>query len=96
VTVPHRGVRRGHLGKSRCAAPVLTDRASEVVGRVADDRARPVSNAGVIVFSADRSRWYPASRFMRDTTTTPDGSFRISGLPGGNYFVAAPMTTPPW
>jgi hypothetical protein len=74
---------------------VLTDRASEVVGRVGDDRARPVSNASVIVFSADRSRWYPASRFMRHTTTTPGGSFRISGLPAGSYFVAAATTTPP-
>jgi protocatechuate 3,4-dioxygenase beta subunit len=73
---------------------ILTDRVSEVVGRVADERGRAVSTAAVIVFSTDRNRWYPASRFMRTTTTTVDGAFRISGLPAGSYFVAAVLTTP--
>ena len=73
---------------------VLTDRVSNVVGRVTDDRARNVGNASVIVFSADRARWYPASRFMRSTRSAADGSFKVTGLPAGTYFVAAVMTTP--
>jgi hypothetical protein len=73
---------------------ILTDRVSEVVGRVTDDRARAVAAASVIVFSADRTRWYPASRFMRSATTDDGGSFRISGLPAGSYFIAPAVTIP--
>ena len=68
---------------------VLTDRVSELRGAIADDRARPAPDANVIVFSTDRDRWYPASRFLRTAVAGADGAFTIAGLPFGSYYAAA-------
>ncbi len=59
-----------------------------------DDRARSVPNASVIVFPADRSFWYPRSRFLHRAFTDPVGSFIVSGLPAGSYYVAAASDAP--
>jgi hypothetical protein len=68
---------------------VLTDRVSEIAGTVADDRARPVPAAPVVVFSTDRSRWYDLSRFLRRTQSDDNGTFSVAGLPYGSYFAVA-------
>jgi hypothetical protein len=49
---------------------------------------RAVSDTAVIVFSVDRERWYPASRFV-GYARAKDGTFMFRGLPSGDYFVAA-------
>jgi hypothetical protein len=67
---------------------VLTHRTTEVSGAVLDARGRAVSDTAVIVFSVDRERWYPASRFI-GYARAKDGTFTFSGLPSGDYFVAA-------
>ena len=57
---------------------VLTDRVSELAGTIADDRGSAISGARLMVFATDRQHWYPASRFMRVTTTKrPTVSFRL-------------------
>ena len=43
----------------------------------------------MIVFAADRDRWFPRSRFLRETTTNDQGSYPIAGLPFGAYYVTA-------
>jgi hypothetical protein len=68
---------------------VLTDRVTEVNGTIADDRARPAPGSSVIVFSMDRDRWYPTSRFLRTTVAGSDGAFALTGLPFGSYYAAA-------
>ena len=68
---------------------VLTDRISELTGRVVDDQERPVSRAEVLVVSTDRTSWYAASRFMRRVVTEIDGTFSAAGLPFGSYQAAA-------
>jgi protocatechuate 3,4-dioxygenase beta subunit len=73
---------------------VLTDRINQVTGMVSDGQARPVSGARVVLFSADRERWYPSSRFIRSAVTAADGSFAIAGPPTGSYFVAPALRTP--
>jgi len=73
---------------------VLSDRTNTVSGTITDDRARRVPGARVVVFSPDRDRWYPASRFVRSVESGLDGSFSISGLPIGSYFVALAPRTP--
>jgi Carboxypeptidase regulatory-like domain len=73
---------------------VLTDRVSELIGSIRDDRARPMAAATIIVFSTDRSHWYPRSRYVQRTPSEADGSFSISGLPAGQYY-AAPVRNVP-
>lgn len=68
---------------------VLTERASEVSGRVNDARGRGVPAATVVVFSGDRQSWGPASRFVATAKTGRDGTFSIRGLPPADYFAAA-------
>ena len=72
---------------------VLTDRVSELTGSVRDDRARPMA-ATLIVFSTDRSQWYPRSRHVQRSRTETDGSFSVSGLPAGQYY-AVPLREVP-
>jgi hypothetical protein len=48
----------------------------------------------VVIFSSDRNRWYPASRFVRSAESGQDGAFSIAGLPIGSYFVALAPRTP--
>jgi hypothetical protein len=67
---------------------VLTDRLTELSGTLLDDHQRPATDAHLIVFPTDRDKWYPSSRFLRTTTPTSDGSFRIIGLPSGTFYTA--------
>jgi hypothetical protein len=73
---------------------VLTDRVTELSGTVVDDRARPVGDARVIVFSTDRQQWYPASRYLRHSSASQDGAFTVTGLPSGSYFASAVTAIP--
>ena len=58
---------------------MLTDRINELSGTIVDDRARPVPGSRLIVFSADRDRWYPSSRFLRQTVARCDGTIALAG-----------------
>jgi protocatechuate 3,4-dioxygenase beta subunit len=68
-------------------AIVLTSRLAELSGRVLDDRGNPVAGARVIGFPADRSRWTIMPGLSNVSGKT--GSFRLTGLVAGEYFVAA-------
>jgi hypothetical protein len=73
---------------------VLTDRVNEIAASVADDKARPVSGASLIVFSLDRDKWYSHSRFMGRAVAGTDGAASIRGLPDGAYYAAAVRRAP--
>jgi hypothetical protein len=73
---------------------IFTDRVTELIGSVRDDRARPMTAATVVVFSTDRARWYPRSRYVQRDRTEADGTFSIAGLPTGNYY-AVPVRDVP-
>ena len=69
-----------------------TDRPSELSGTVRDDRARNDSPAVVLVFPADPRAWTgygSTSRRFQTSRVTDTGSFRVLGLPDGDYLVAA-------
>jgi hypothetical protein len=73
---------------------VVTNRVTELSGAIVDGRERPVAGATVIVFSMDRQQWYPASRYLRRTSSSQDGAFTMTGVPAGSYFVAAAAAIP--
>jgi protocatechuate 3,4-dioxygenase beta subunit len=68
---------------------VLTHRITDLGGRIVDESGRAAGGAHVIVFSTDRARWYPASRFLREVTVGQDGLYRLVGLPSGSYYAAS-------
>lgn len=72
---------------------VLTDRINTLSGTIANGE-RPAPDANVIVFSTDRDRWYPSSRFLRTAVSGADGTFSIAGLPFGSYHAAAVAQLP--
>ena len=72
-------------------APIGT---AVIVGTVLDERHMPVTRAQVQAFSAEDVRkasngWQQMFRSSGSATTDETGTFRISGLPAGNYVVAA-------
>jgi hypothetical protein len=68
----------------------LTDRVAEISGTVTDPAGHPVSAYRLVAFSADKALWGTAGRRLKaPVSTDPDGTFRISDLPPGEYFLAA-------
>jgi hypothetical protein len=68
---------------------VLTDSITELTGVVTDNKGQTVAGAHVLVFSADRARWYPLSRFMKMAVSDQDGRFELEALPFGAYHAIA-------
>jgi hypothetical protein len=70
----------------------LTDRPSELSGRVLDAASEPFSAFPLVVFSADRAHWVSGSRRIHTVQPATDGSYVIAGLPAGQYYLAAVTT----
>jgi hypothetical protein len=64
---------------------VLTNRIGTITGGVTTADGKPTRDATVVIFAEDSALWGPASRFVRSTRPTADGTFSITGLPGGTY-----------
>jgi protocatechuate 3,4-dioxygenase beta subunit len=68
----------------------FTDQSTELSGKVTDPAGEPVSDLTILVFPTDRSMWTPTSRRMRPPSQPgSDGMFKVTGLPPGEYFLAA-------
>ena len=65
------------------------DRATDLSGTVRDGVGNPIGNATVIVFSTDPQFWRSQSRRIQAVRTSASGSYRMHGLPPGNYQVIA-------
>ena len=70
----------------------LTDRPTVVTGKVIDGAGRPFSAFPIVVFSTDPAHWVAGSRRIQQARPASDGSYRISGLPAGGYYVGAVTT----
>jgi hypothetical protein len=71
---------------------VLTMHASGVAGTTLDPGGRPSANAMVALFPTDRRFWIDfgaAPRRLKMTRTSAQGAFNISGIPAGQYIIAA-------
>ena len=67
----------------------LTNRVTEVMGLVTDQRGEPVKDYAVVMFARDRQKWESHSRSVRTARSDQDGRFKIAGLPSGEYFAYA-------
>ena len=70
----------------------VTNAVPALSGAVRDSGDLKRSDATVVVFPTEREQWrnaglYPAR--MRTTTVASDGTYTVSTLPAGSYFVAA-------
>ena len=58
--------------------------ATEVSGTVTDSAGRPVTDAGVIIFSTDNRYWRNTTRHIRAALPDAKGHFTLAGLPPGD------------
>lgn len=68
---------------------VISSAGAAIEGRITDGRT-PVERAHpVLVFPVQPDLWYWSSRHVKVARSAPGGSFRVTGLPPGDYFVTA-------
>jgi len=72
-------------------APVvvtLSDRKTGLTGVLTNDSGQPVP-LFVLMFPVDRNNWFFGSRWIRFARAGVDGSFELSALPPGEYYLCA-------
>ena len=67
----------------------LTDQVTTVTGTVVDSQSEPVSDCFVVAFSTNPAAWRPRSRMIQGVRPDDAGVYKMSGLPPGDYYVAA-------
>jgi len=67
----------------------ITQKIGAVTGTVVDARKQPVLDATVVLFPADERLRTVQSRFTRTARPDQQGTFRITGLPPGDYRAVA-------
>ena len=67
----------------------MTSTVGTIEGNVTETRDVQLAEAGVILFSEDKSSWRINSIWTKRTGFDPKGHFRITGLMPGRYYVAA-------
>jgi hypothetical protein len=67
----------------------FTDKLAELSGTVYDQAGRVTPNFPIIVFSTNEAHWRQGSRRTRQVRPATDGSFKVHGLPAGEYYVSA-------
>ena len=74
---------------------VLSSAGASIGDSIADGPGRRDSAFTVVAFSVDRTDWFAESRHLKRASSSSNGSFDVSGLPSGEYFVAAVEAFPP-
>ncbi len=67
----------------------FTDQVTEISGTVTDTAGKPVPLEAVVVFPADSTHWRQPSLLTFVGSTDTSGRYRITGVPPGDYRVAA-------
>ena len=69
---------------------VFTQKVTDLSGLVTDERGKPVLDASVVIFPANRDKWRPQSRYVRTLRPDTQGRYNIKSLPPGeDYLVIA-------
>jgi hypothetical protein len=71
------------------AVLTMSDRHTELSGRLQTPTGQPASDVFVIAFAADRRMWGPGARRVRAVRPAVDGVFSIADLPPGDYLLGA-------
>ena len=82
-------------GELAGAVITLSDRRSELSGRLISSAGQPVTEYAVVVFAVDQSLWRVGARRAKSARPGTDGAFSISELPAGEYYLAAMPDTDP-
>lgn len=70
----------------------LTDHPSELTGTVRTAQGASDPTADVVIFPADTKTWLETgtgTRILRQARVSRDGTYRVIGLPPGDYYLAA-------
>jgi hypothetical protein len=76
-------------GQSFDRATLVLSAGGVIEGRVTPPRQGPVREPIVFAFSTDRTWWGEPSQYVKVARAGQDGQFHLSGLPPGEYLVAA-------
>jgi uncharacterized protein (DUF2141 family) len=67
----------------------FTDKFTDLKGTLQSPTGQPTSEFTVIIFASDQRYWVPLGRRIRSARPSTDGKFSFSGLPAGEYRIAA-------
>jgi protocatechuate 3,4-dioxygenase beta subunit len=67
---------------------LVTDRVSEVNGKVITDRGEPTRDYTVVIFPENSDKWGYPSRYIRSGRADQDGMFKIRALPPDEQYLA--------
>ncbi len=65
------------------------DRTTELKGTLQSQAGKPTAEYSVIIFPSDNRYWVPLARRVRSARPSTDGQFSFTGLPPGDYRLAA-------
>ncbi|HUQ89573.1 MAG TPA: carboxypeptidase regulatory-like domain-containing protein [Vicinamibacterales bacterium] len=69
---------------------VVTQKTTELSGLVMDDRGKPVLDATVVIFPANKDLWTYASRYVRSLRPDTNGKYNVKSLPPlDDYLIVA-------
>lgn len=75
---------------------VFSQKVTDLSGLVTDERGKPVLDASVVVFPANRDKWKAQSRYVRTLRPDTQGRYNIKSLPPGeDYLVIAVQNLEP-
>jgi len=73
---------------------VLTDQLTTITGTSTDRRGNPQISGAIVVFSDDPQKWTSLTRYVRTARVSRDGTFSLTGMPPGGYYIAAVTALP--
>jgi hypothetical protein len=75
---------------------VFSQKTTDLSGLVSDDRNKPILDATVVIFPADREKWTFQSRYVRSLRPDTNGRYNVKSLPAlEDYLVIAVQNLEP-
>ena len=65
----------------------VTDRVTELSGKILDAAQKPAAAGWVLVFSTEKKHWVAGSRRLRAVTPEMTSTYTVRAIPPGTYFV---------